>query len=153
MNFLRVGFDIGTVSGMRYPTGSMKPSRAAAALQPVLEKSRLELRALFRTLDRLHLAQELPAELRVLLEVDADFAEALHVLKQAPRNIDWGAMERDTRASLARVSVVREALLATFDATRESFWRPEQKRCAGTCRRRRPTATFPKDRRSPWSPR
>ena len=116
MNFLRVGFDIGTVSGMRYPTGSMKPSRAAAALQPVLEKSRLELRALFRTLDRLHLAQELPAELRVLLEVDADFAEALHVLKQAPRNIDWGAMERDTRASLARVSVVREALLATFDA-------------------------------------
>ncbi len=94
----------------------MKPSRSSAALRPVLEKSRLDLRALFRALDRLHLAQEFPEELRVLLELDADFAEALQVLRQAPRDIDWAAMERDTRASLARVSGVRETLLATFDA-------------------------------------
>lgn len=77
------------------------------------------MRALFRALDRMRLAQDLPTELRRLQELDADFAEALWVLDQPDQPLekfDLRAMARDTLASLARLVAVREAFLAVFDA-------------------------------------
>jgi hypothetical protein len=62
------------------------------------------------------LAQDLPAELRRLQELDADFGEALWVLDQPPGKFDLAAMARDTLASLDRVPAAREAFLAVFDA-------------------------------------
>jgi hypothetical protein len=89
---------------------------APANLRALLEQARLDLRALFRALDRMLLAQDLPAELRRLQELDADFGEALWVLDQPPGRFDLAAMARDTLASLDRVPAAREAFLAMFDA-------------------------------------
>ncbi len=89
---------------------------APAKLRPRLEQARLDLRALFRALDRMLLAQDLPAELRRLQELDADFGEALWVLDQPSGKFDLAAMARDTLASLDRVPAAREAFLAVFDA-------------------------------------
>jgi len=80
-----------------------------------LEAARLDLRALYRSLDRMRLAQELPAELRRLQELDADLAEALWVLDQPPGRFDLSALVRDTLTSLNRLAPAREALLRTFD--------------------------------------
>ena len=82
-----------------------------------LETARLDLRALYRALDRMLLAQDLPDELRRLQEFDADFAEALWVLDQAPGRFDLAAMTRDTLCSLNQVTEARESLLALFDAS------------------------------------
>jgi hypothetical protein len=85
-----------------------------------LESARLDCLALFRALDRLLLAQELPAELRALGELDADFAEALAVMDRPAGRFDFAAMVRDTVASLERLSAARQRLLALFDGpTRE----------------------------------
>lgn len=93
-----------------------RPPREAEALRAALEGARLELRAVFRALDRLRLAQHLPGELQRLMEVDADFGEALYVLDQTPAmDLDWSAMVHDTKAALVRMPSVLEALLATFD--------------------------------------
>jgi hypothetical protein len=62
------------------------------------------------------LAQELPAEVRLLQGLDADFAEALWVLDQPSGKFDLSAMARDTLVSLNRVPTAREAFLAVFDA-------------------------------------
>jgi len=80
-----------------------------------LEAARLDLRALYRALDRMRLAQGLPAELRLLQELDADLAEALWVLDQPPGRFDLSALARDTLASLSRLGSAREALLRTLD--------------------------------------
>lgn len=65
------------------------------------------------------LAQELPAGLRRLHELDADFAEALWVLDQPHGRFNLSAMVDDTVASLNRLAPARAAFLATFDdATR-----------------------------------
>lgn len=85
-------------------------------MRPQLETARLELRALYRALDRMWLAQDLPRALRQLQELDADFAEALYVLDRPPGLLDWSAMVGDTRASLQRLPPAREALVASFDA-------------------------------------
>ena len=63
----------------------------------------------------MRLAQDLPAELRRLQELDADLAEALWVLDQPPARFDLSALARDTLASLSRLASAREALLRTFD--------------------------------------
>lgn len=89
---------------------------APTKLRPLLEQARLDLRALFRALDRMLLAQDLPAGLRRLQELDADFGEALWVLDQPPGRFNLSAMARDTMASLDRVPAAREAFLAMFDA-------------------------------------
>ena len=47
--------------------------------------------------------------------MDADFAEALHVMDLSPGGIDVRAMLGDTEASLARVAAVRAEFLATLD--------------------------------------
>jgi len=73
------------------------------------------LRALYRTLDRLLLTQDLPAELVRLQELDADYAEALWVLDQPRGAFDLTAMTRDTLESLARLPAVRGSFVALFD--------------------------------------
>lgn len=63
------------------------------------------------------LAQDVPFELRQLGELDADFAEALSVLDEAPGRVDLVQMTRDTTASLERLPGAREKFLACFDAS------------------------------------
>lgn len=87
----------------------------AEQLRPQLEEARLKLRALYRALDRMRVAQDLPMQLRQLQALDADLAEALFVVDQPPTGIDWGMMIGDTRASLSRLPAVYEGFLATFD--------------------------------------
>lgn len=82
-----------------------------AGLREVLETSRLSLRALFRALDRLQLAQEIPLELRALFELDGDLAEALWVLDQPIGRFDLAAMTRDTIASLVALPETLTAFL------------------------------------------
>ena len=95
--------------------GATKQQIVTASLRPRLEAARLDLRALYRALDRMQLAQDLPAELRRLQELDADLAEALWVLDQPPGRFDLLALARDTLASLSLLASAREALLRTFD--------------------------------------
>jgi hypothetical protein len=73
-----------------------------------LEERRLELRSLFRALDQLHLSQDLPEELKALMELDADFAEALWVLDQPPGGFNLEAMTRDTQSSLSDLPLAIE---------------------------------------------
>lgn len=102
---------------MRHPRSSVatKTVIAPEELRARLEPARLDLRALYRSLDQLHLVQRLPPELRVVQELDADFAEALWVLDQPKGAFDLAAMTRDTVASLARLPEARKRLLALFD--------------------------------------
>lgn len=78
-----------------------------------LEKARQEQLALFRGLDRVYVsAQEMPQkELRKLMELDADCAEALWALDN-PRGLNLRKMVRDTEKSLLRIPKVRKELLA-----------------------------------------
>lgn len=82
-----------------------------------LEVARLDLRAVYRALDGLLLAQDLPDELQRLQELDADFAEALWVLDQRPGRFDMAMMMRDTLCSLNQLAEARERFLAVFDLT------------------------------------
>lgn len=101
---------------------STNPSVRAEQLRPRLEAARLELRALYRALDRMLLAQDLPAGLRQLQELDADFAEALWVLDQPRGRFNLSAMIEDTLASLNRLPPARARFLASFDdATRAAL--------------------------------
>jgi hypothetical protein len=61
------------------------------------------------------LAQELPAGLRRLQELDADFAEALWVLDRPRGRFNLSAMIEDTLAALSRLAPARAAFLASFD--------------------------------------
>ncbi len=94
-----------------------KPRVSAEQLRPRLEAARLELRALYRSLDRLRLAQQLPAQLRRLQELDADLAEALWVLDQPRGRFDLSAMVVGTLKSLGQLAGAREVFLASFDAS------------------------------------
>lgn len=103
---------------MRHPKDSAATKtviRSEEELRSHLETARLDLRALYRSLDQLHLMQRLPPELRVVQELDADFAEALWVLDQPKKAFDRAAMTRDTVAALARLPEARKRLLALFD--------------------------------------
>ena len=77
-------------------------SPTPADLRTRLETARLDLLALFRTLDRMHLAaSEIPQKLlQQLFKLDADCAEALWSLDQPTANLDRRAMLRDTLATL-----------------------------------------------------
>jgi hypothetical protein len=74
-------------------------------LRTRLEAARLDLLALFRALDRMHLAPEqIPQPLiRQLFELDADYVEALWALDQPPETINPRAMLRDTLAALEQL--------------------------------------------------
>ena len=81
-----------------------------------LEAARLDLRGLFRALDSLHLAADLPDELRDLFELDADFAEALAVLDHPAAGYNLVAFQRDTLASLGDLVAAKTDFLATLDS-------------------------------------
>jgi hypothetical protein len=74
-------------------------------LRARLEAARLDLLALFRTLDRMHLTPEqIPQRLlQQLFELDADYVEALWGLDQPPGKLNRRAMLRDTLAALERL--------------------------------------------------
>jgi hypothetical protein len=73
-----------------------------ADLRAPLETARLDLLALFRSLDRMNLTPEqIPQRLlRQLFELDADYVEALWGLDQPPGKLNLHAMLRDTLAAL-----------------------------------------------------
>jgi hypothetical protein len=100
------------------PVGQRTLLAEARALRPQLEQRRLDLRALLRALDQLGLAQDLPAELQDLFELDADLAEALCVLDHPPAGLRWDAMLDDTRASLARLDDATADFLQTLTSAR-----------------------------------
>ena len=81
-----------------------------------LEAARLDLLGLFRALDSLHLAADLPDELRDLFELDADFAEALAVLDHPAAGYNLVAFQRDTLASLADLAAAKTDFLATLES-------------------------------------
>jgi hypothetical protein len=110
----RVGMSRPRLKPPWLPRKTQKDQRAEQ-LRPQLEVARLDLRALYRAVDRMRIAQDLPVQLRRLQELDADFAEALYVLDRPPHGLDWSAMIGDTRASLERLPDAHEAFLATFD--------------------------------------
>ena len=74
-------------------------------LRARLEAARLDLLALFRALDRMHLAPEqIPQRLlRQRFELDADYVEALWGLDQPPGKLHLRAMLRDTSAALEQL--------------------------------------------------
>ncbi len=74
-------------------------------LRARLETARLDLLALFRSLDRMDLTPtEIPQRLiRQLFELDADFAKALWGLDQPPGALDLSLMLRDTLAALEQL--------------------------------------------------
>ena len=81
------------------------PVAVPVDLRVRLEAARLDLLALFRALDRMHLTPaEIPQRLmRQLFELDADYAEALWVLDQPPGTLDLRLMLRDTLAALEQL--------------------------------------------------
>jgi hypothetical protein len=81
-----------------------------------LEAARLDLLALFRAIDSLLIAQHQPPELRAIMELDADCAEALVVLDRAPHGLNLSAMVRDTLASLDDIPRARDIFLASLPA-------------------------------------
>jgi hypothetical protein len=119
----------------RRPTTRPPVGGAALALRPQLEQRRLDLRALFRTLDQLRLAQDMPDELHELFELDADLAEALCVLDRPPPGMNWNAMLEDTHNALASLDDATAAFLNTL--------RPALARhCAALAAQVRPTLTL-----------
>ena len=74
-------------------------------LRTRLEQARLDLKALFRALDRMDLSpEEIPQRLiRQLFEIDADFVEALWALDRSPGALDLQSMLRDTLAALEKM--------------------------------------------------
>jgi hypothetical protein len=121
---LREGSRLCTLERMkREPSGERgkeDKESGETELRARLEQARLELRALYRALDGLRVAQEVPPELRRLGELDADFAEALWVLKQPKGRFKLGAMRRDMKKSLEAVGGTRQALLKVLpEGTRQ----------------------------------
>lgn len=95
-----------------------KPSAFERGLPPDLrqrlENARLDLRALFRAADQLLIGQRISEELNRLFELDADFAEVLHLMDLPPRGIDVRAMLRDTEISFRSIPTARVEFLATL---------------------------------------
>ena len=104
-----------TISSIRVDRrGAMRHARAMSSRSQVeipadlrarLETARLDLLALFRSLDQMDLAPaEIPQRLvRQLFELDADYAEALWVLDQPAGALDRRLMLRDTLAALEQL--------------------------------------------------
>lgn len=80
-----------------------------------LESARLDLLGLFRALDSLHIAADLPDELHDLFELDADFAEGLAVLDHPALGYDLVAFQREMLASLDDLPAAKTDLLATLN--------------------------------------
>lgn len=93
------------------PYRKKRAELSRVALRERCEEARLDLRALFRALDRCRLMVDLPKELQAVMELDADLAEALWVLGQPRGGFDLRAMERDTLDSLDRIPAARNKVL------------------------------------------
>ena len=93
-----------------------RPEVVPKDLEERLVEARLDLRALFRVLDEQYLAQDVPAALRGLFELDADFAEALWVLGQRRGSFNLAAMARYSLASLSALPVRCERFLGCVEA-------------------------------------
>ena len=79
----------------------MSNKKIPTDLRAKLEAARLEALAISRALDSLNVAlADLPPAFNALFELDADFAEALWALDQPPKALNFGAMVKDTLASL-----------------------------------------------------
>src|SRR6267143_6183262 len=87
------------------PMARRSSEEIPADLRARLETARLDLLALFRALDRMHLTPEqIPQRLiRQLFELDADYVEALWGLDQPPGRLNMRAMLRDTLAALEQL--------------------------------------------------
>lgn len=96
-----------------------RPPAVPADLRGRLEAARLDLLALFRALDELQLAQQLPEQLQGLFELDADCAEALWALDQEPGALDLVAMTRDTLASLEAIPSARQELMSILSQAQQ----------------------------------
>ena len=85
-------------------------------LRARLEAARLDLLALFRALDCMHLTPEqIPQRLiQQLFELDADFVEALWGLDQPPGKLNRRAMLRDTLAALEQLPAACSRLRKTL---------------------------------------
>ncbi len=99
---------------------AVQPHVVPADLEERLAEARLDLRALFRALDELCLAQDVPVELRALFELDADFAEALWVQRQRRGRFNLVAMARDSLASLSALAPRRERFLGCLETRARS---------------------------------
>jgi len=95
-----------------------------ADLRARLERARLDLLALFRSLDHMDLAPaEIPQRLiRQLFELDADYAEALWALDQPAPALDLKLMLRDTLAALEQLPEASARLRKIFHAALIPSW-------------------------------
>src|SRR5438477_22864 len=91
-----------------HKTADTVEKHVVPGLRARLEAARLDLLALFRALDSLLLAQRQPPELRAIMELDADLAQALAVLDRAPSGLSLPPMVRDTLASLDAIAATRQ---------------------------------------------
>src|SRR5664279_3848324 len=87
------------------PMARRSSEEMPADLRARLETARLDLLALFRALDRMHLTPEqIPQRLiRQLFELDADYVEALWGLDQPPGKLNLQVMVWDTLAALQQL--------------------------------------------------
>ena len=87
------------------PVARRTSEEIPADLRARLETARLDLLALFRALDRMHLTpQQIPQRLiRQLFELDADYVEALWGLDQPHRKLNVPTMLRNTLAALEQL--------------------------------------------------
>jgi hypothetical protein len=93
------------------PFRSKRGELPQAELRARCEAARLDLRSLFLALDRRRLFSEIPSEVRAVMELDADLAEALWVLDGRQGRFDLRAMEQDTLASLSAIPAARDRVL------------------------------------------
>jgi len=98
------------------PRRSSPPS--PTDLRARLEVARLDTLALLRALDRAPVpSEQLPQpETHQLFELDADCAEALWALDQPRDSLDFGAMVRDTLASLDALPDARQRVRTRLPA-------------------------------------
>ena len=84
-----------------------------AQMESQLQGARMDLLALFRSLDRIPLPEhEIPQPtLEELFELDGDYAEALAILDEPAIGFDIQAMLRDTQESLAALTPTQARLL------------------------------------------
>lgn len=99
--------------GKRNQCQKICESAAPPELRSNMEVTRLYLLALFRCLDRLGLAQDLPPKLRLLFEFDATLAEGLWVLDQPMGRFNVTAMTQDC---LGTIEAVLQTLSAFLDS-------------------------------------
>jgi hypothetical protein len=103
-------------------------------LRTRLEAARLDLLALFRALDRMHLTPEqIPQRLiRQLFELDADYVEALWALDQPPGKLNQRAILRDTLAALEQLPTACSRFRKPFHPQRNPSYPNSSSQSAST---------------------